>query len=218
LFRALVLMGGGLALSCGGVARGEPDPTPLSSAGSSGASGGTVAPGSGGATVITPPGPVITIGGGTSTVDAGVPVPLACPPEQYDCDLSTLNFCVLDLNSALAAGACVCNPSRPKSVKDCKPNENLVCMIASLDGAPLTTWDGSVNAQCSCIPSPIPATYNDCYSTCEKAFPEVNPNWARCVLPNPCTYDASGACTATPADVLYQDGILCGGCANIGLK
>ncbi len=208
LFRALVLMGGGLALSCGGLARTDHDASAGGASAEPGGASGSSGAGaeSGGATtiVITQPEPV----------DAGPP-PLDCPTEQYDCGVLEQSYCGFNVNNALALGACVCNPARPISVKDCKPNENIVCYQGYLPGPQIQTWDGSVHVQCSCIPSHVPATYEDCQPACAQAFPGVT--GTSCMLPPQCTYDASNNCTATATDVLYQDGIMCG-CANIGLK
>ena len=223
LFRALVLMGGGLALSCGGVARTEQDAP--ESGGSSGAATET-----GGA------GPVVTVGpatsttdsGGATTVDPAMPMPpkagpytgaLGCPSEQWDCSASTTTSCNLDLSALQAAGSCVCDASRPTSAGACKANENFVCIqgYAGIMESVPTTWDYSVHVQCACIPSPTPAAYDNCGAPCRQAYPNRDTFEFRCILPSPCTYDDSGNCTATSADVLRQDGIMCG-CANIALK
>ncbi|MEO7035120.1 MAG: hypothetical protein ABI548_14480 [Polyangiaceae bacterium] len=57
---------------------------------------------------------------------------------------------------------------------------------------------------------------DDCSTVCAQAYPDRNTGGLSCMLPSPCTYDDLGNCTATSADVLRQDGIMCG-CANIGL-
>ena len=132
LFRALVLMGGGLAVGCGGIARGDAPPD-LHVAGSNSASGG--APGSAAA------GSVASVGG--SGIILGVPAAGAgsqsasgaggadvsavyhpsCPYEQWDCRRATSdNSCYLNLKSKddpFAAG-CSCDSSRPTSAADCK--------------------------------------------------------------------------------------------------
>ncbi|MEP7050826.1 MAG: hypothetical protein ABJB12_10750 [Pseudomonadota bacterium] len=225
LFRALVLMGGGLALSCGGVARTEPDPLGSSGAGS-GASGFHSVPGASGATTTGPGGSAtITIGGftsdpGGSAAGGGEPAPLDCPTEQYVCKSIYDDYCgEVDLSSALAMGACVCDRFRPTSIKDCKPNENIFCRQGYLPGATPRTWDGSIHVQCACIQSPIPAASGNCLPACQQLLQNYAAPSGRvgCILPNPCTYDDSGVCTATSEDILYQDGIMCG-CANITLK
>ena len=229
LFRALVLMGGGLALSCGGVARTERDAPE-----SGGASGTATQTGGAGPVVVVGPATSTTDGGGGSTsVGPGMPVPptsepytgtLACPSEQWDCSSDMSNACALDLASLQAAGACVCDPTRPTSAKDCKDNENFVCIqgyvgtyAGSMPAPVPKTWDYSVHVQCACIASQTPPTYDSCDTACRHAYPNQDTASFRCVLPSPCTYDDSGTCTATSADVLRQDGIMCG-CADIGLK
>ncbi len=227
LFRALVLMGGGLALSCGGVARTERDAP--ESGGSSGAT--TETGGAGPSVVITVPGGATstTDGGGGISVGPGMPVPpklgpytgtLGCPSEQWDCSANMPTGCSLDLTALQAAGSCACDPSRPTSAKACKANENFVCLqgyAGSMESVP-ATWDYSVHVQCACIASPTPATYDSCDTACRQAYPNRDTAWFRCLLPSPCSdYQADGSCTATSADVLRQDGIMCG-CADIGLK
>jgi hypothetical protein len=219
LFRALVLMGGGLALSCGGVARTEPDPTTSNASGSGGNGGASSAGGSAaaalggsGVIMITDPGQGTATGGGSSAGEADS-VLLDCPTEQYDCGATSQDLCgLLDLPSALATGLCVCDRFRPTSVKDCKPNENIVCLAGYLPTPSGPPADFTRRIRCTCIPSPVPASYENCSAACRQAG--YGPS---CTLPNPCTSNDSGVCTATSADVLYQSGILCG-CANIGLK
>jgi len=74
------------------------------------------------------------------------------------------------------------------------------------------------HVQCSCAKSPPPG--DTCIATCNSAFPEVMGNGERifdCFPAPTSTCDDNGTCTATSADVLRQDGIMCG-CADIGLR
>lgn len=237
LFRALVLMGGGLALGCGGVARTDPSPNPIASSGGGGSNdlggstaggsgsnsvgGSTAGPGGSSAIIVPDPVPPITTGGNANAGGGAALLP-DCPTEQYSCAGFAQAYCAewtehFDLSAELQKGSCVCDSSRPTSVKDCKSGENLVCFQGYVAGIDPGNWDRQLHVQCSCIPSPVPATYEDCMPDCVRALPGVNTNRLGCHLPSPCTYDASGVCTATSADVLYQDGIMCG-CADIALK
>jgi len=226
LFRALVLMGGGLAVGCGGVAQGgAPVDTDTASAGS--ASGG--APNGGTASDIVlsnlaGSANVVGAAGASSQAAAGAgsnnPYDPSCPYAQWDCSsAATSEFCRLNLQSKgdPRASGCVCDTSRPTSAFACKSEEAFVCRQAyppyvATQPWP-TTWDRSLHVQCACVPAPQPKY--ECSATCASAFSGTGAT--QCSLPNDTACDERGVCTATSADVLRQDGIMCG-CADIGLK
>jgi hypothetical protein len=232
LFRALVLMGGGLAIGCGGVAQGgTPDRNDIGSTGSpsGGAASSTVASVAGMSSVG---GSAITIGipvaGGATQSAAGAPGTVAaayynpsCPYQQWDCSGVPPSACYFYLKSKddPQAAGCVCDSSRPTHSSACKADENFVCLQAYppyVEAQPgPSTWDGSLHVQCACVPSPVP-TYDNCQVTCATAFSRINQRLL-CSIPHESTCDEHGVCTATSADVLRQDGIMCG-CADIGLK
>ncbi|HEY1533633.1 MAG TPA: hypothetical protein VGF76_06430 [Polyangiaceae bacterium] len=232
LFRALVLMGGGLALSCGGIAEGGRASTGDGAAGAaSSAAGASSSSGSSGATTILVAVP--SSAGATSL--AGVPsfagAPNVTPPTpdcpyaQWDCT-SDQPICYLPIVSATdpAASNCFCNTNRPLTPNDCKPSESLVCLQGSnqaLLASGQAGWDGSVHLQCSCVEAS--ATGDTCDYACAKAFPDGatlgqgGELFLTCMPPPKQTCADNGVCTATSADVLRQDGIMCG-CADVGLK
>ena len=218
LFRVLVLMGGSLALSCGGSAvidgnaGGSGGTRTVGGAGQGGvAQGGSGAQGGAGAIAGT-----VAIGGGASSgeVDAG---PLDCPPAQWDCSGRGAT-CQTDPWNAGPPAGCVCDLKRPKSVADCAANEDLFC-LRSFSGEPdPATWDTSTHIQCACVPGPAVPDYETCGMACTKIYTELaGQGNATCSLPPTMTCDPSGNCTATAANVLRQDGIVCG-CAPIVLK
>lgn len=224
LFRVLVLMGGTLALSCGGSA--VVDGSAGGAVGSGGAGGaravggagqGGVAQGGGaqgGAGAIAG---TVAIGGGAGSgvLDAGPP---ECPPAQWDC--SGLGaVCGPNIGNAGQPAGCVCDLKRPKSVADCAANEDLICERAYTGEPDPTTWDTSTHIQCACVPGPPVPSYDMCGTACTKTYTNLSGQGsASCSLPPSSTCDPSGNnCTATAANVLRQDGIVCG-CAPVVLK
>ena len=219
-FRALVLMGGGLALSCGGRAEDSSGAGSYSAAGAPSSAGGASDGGSGGAATI-----VVSTGSAGALSVAGAPSITPpkpdCPYAQWDCS-AVEPVCYLSLSSLTdpVASKCFCDSKRPVTANDCGKDESLLCLQASWqEGTPSGTWDGSVHVQCSCVKSPRPA--ESCSSACSAVFPEqAMINGERifgCVEPDASTCDNNGTCTATSADVLRQDGIMCG-CSDIGLR
>ena len=211
LFRTLVLMGGALALSCGGVARSE---SGLGEAGAPTSNGGG---GSAGAPTTLAGAP--SVGGSSEVVDAGPPLDAECPFPQWDCSKSA-PACYRDISHGLAATGCFCNRARPATLADCSPNEVLLCQqgyVQSLSGESYRagTWDGSVHIQCSCFATSIPASAQLAYDECLKTFPA--PQYVEITSYLPPEQMCDVACTATSADVLRQDGIMCG-CAPTTLK
>lgn len=173
LFNAMVLMGGSLALHCGGNVDHEPSAHGGSSAAGAPGSGG--APASGGAVSIPAAGAISISSGGTVQVDPG---PFECPPAQWDCSATPAqcwgeNFLLPD--------KCACDPTRPLSPKDCVDSD-WACLRAEYDSMqrPLTT---QVEFECRCVPH-----QPTCSQTCEKAYGAplhceeqgVNPNAVVC--------------------------------------
>jgi len=231
LFRALVLMGGALAVGCGGVAQSDaPHGDGISRSGSpsggaassSAASVGGTSNVGGDATItgIAFAGGATQAGAGAPSVDAADYYHPSCPYQQWDCSAVQPSPCTFYLKSKddPQAAGCVCDPSRPTSASACKLDENFVCLQAFppyVEAQPgPNTWDGTLHVQCACVPSPTPA-YDNCNATCANAFRTGELRLA-CLF-NDTTCDDHGVCTATSADVLRQDGIMCG-CADIGLK
>jgi hypothetical protein len=224
LFRVLVLMGGSLALGCGGSAVIDGSPSGsggtkvVGSAGQSagGAAAGGAGQGGGAATAGSIP--VISIGGtgagGSGEVDAGPP---PCPFAQWDCS-GLGQVCEPNLGAGGLPAGCACDLKRPKSVADCNANEDLICRRAYSTEPDPSTWDTSFHIQCACVPGPSVPSYDMCGTACSKAYPMLSPNAASCSLPPSTTCDPYGNnCTATAANVLRQDGIVCG-CASVILK
>jgi hypothetical protein len=221
-FRALVLMGGGLALSCGGRAE-DSRAANYSSAGAASSAGGASNGGSAGTTTVV----VYTPSSAGALSVAGAPsvMPLPepdCPYAQWDCS-AIEPVCYLALASLTdpIASKCVCDSKRPVTANDCGKDESLVCLQAYWqDGTLPGTWDNQVHVQCSCVKSPTPV--DSCNTACSTAFPTQamiggGERIFGCRLPPSTTCDDNGTCTATSADVLRQDGIMCG-CADIGLR
>jgi len=229
LFRALVLMGGSLAIGCGGVAEREaPESIDVGRAGS--ASGGAASNGAAGSVGGTPftigsAGALTQLAAGATSLDAAAFYNPTCPYPQWDCGVVQPGYdaCYLNLTSKddPRAAGCSCDSSRPTSADACKSDESFVCRQAFppyTEAQPTpSTWDGTLHVQCACVATPTPTpTWDNCTATCSKAYP-VSGAWTRCSLPSASTCDDRGVCTATSADVLRQDGILCG-CAAIALK
>jgi len=215
LFRAMILMGGSLALSCGGSVSVERNPT--GAGGSSGMnSGGSSAAGSGGSSAVGTAGGLSLAGGagGSSALQAGS---FECPPAQWECAGYGCSVEFSSSSGTLPTG-CVCNLARPQSAADCSASEALVCApgyntdSVSTSSPPPSTWGGTAHVGCSCVPLSLPATYEACSAACSAA--SLGPE---CGMAAETTCDDAGVCTATSADVLRQDGILCG-CAPVGLK
>jgi hypothetical protein len=234
LFRALILMGGGLALGCGGVAQTNTQTTEsggaqtgpatsTSTAGSSNATAGNsnATAGNSNATAGSSSSGTIQLGqaGGVSANNggsSGVPNDDGCPYAQWDCSQLT-PACIRDLSQGLAGTGCFCNSARPLTVTDCAANESLFCLQAIGLGSP-DTWDYTNHIQCSCAPTPAATDYEAAANTCLDVFPGQTRFNLTAYLPASTTCDSTGTvCTATSADVLRQEGIMCG-CADIGLK
>src|SRR4051794_337936 len=122
LFRALVLMGGGLALSCGGAYSSE--------------SGGGANPAlvNAGGTSSNPSG-----AGGSAAGASPLPTP-ECPFAQWDCSRAE-PVCVRDITNLTLPPGCVCDGTRPLSANDCKPDQSLLCKQGFVADRAEATWD-----------------------------------------------------------------------------
>lgn len=223
LFRALILMGGSLALGCGGVAQSEGH-APENGGSSAAPATSTASAGSGNASNGSAGGPIqlgqaggTSSGGSGSTSNAGIPTGDGCAYAQWDCSQLVPN-CVRDLTLGMAGLGCSCNPARPLSANDCGPNESLFCQRAfGPFEPPADAWDYSVHIQCSCAPTPAATDYEAATDSCLQLFPGETSYSMGAYLPATMICDNAGVCTATSADVLRQEGIMCG-CADISLK
>jgi hypothetical protein len=191
LFRAMVVMSGGVVLGCGLTSQDPDDDGGSPSGGSAGAASGAGTGGSSGSTSSkggAGSGGTLIIGKGGSGGSAGTqPGPFPCEPEQWDCS-GIDQTCNYDGNGFELPQGCACDESRPTSPADCDGGELLVCRNAtSYQGAPL---EEPIPFECSCA---APADY--CQTTCTEVFPDL--------------YDASCQQDANP--------ILCG-CAVIVLR
>jgi hypothetical protein len=180
LFAAIVLMGGGLAVGCGGVvesshqvgAAGRPDVN-------SGGSGSVANPGEpangGGA---------ISLGGATSTSgssnvggllvnSAGAPAepepvepgPFKCPPQQWNCPASNCDYAG---RGWALPDSCDCDPARPLGPSDCALGEVFICETATTtaDGRALTK---PIALSCRCV-----TKTGDCGSECATTYGQGN--------------------------------------------
>jgi hypothetical protein len=191
MFRTMVMMGGSLAIGCGGITTKDGDVSPVVGGGGSGGSGGvtgsggTITPGRGGSGgVITPVGggsggvitPVvggtagaITLGIGGSVIGgaegSGNPAPIPCSPAQWDCSANPPQ-CAFDgkLWEWVLPESCTCDGSRPRTAADCSQGESSVCLAGTL-AADGTRLDPVVPFECSCVPK-----QNYCEFSCEAAF------------------------------------------------
>lgn len=162
LFRAMVLMGGSMALGCGGNATKSGGGPTAGSGGSGDGSGGTggTGPGAGGTG-----GTGILLVTSTSTTGvAQVPVepgPFPCVPAQFDCS-ATPPQC--SYPGWQVPENCRCDDTRPKSASDCAPDQTFVCRqgMERYDGAQYTEV---VPFECTCVPAG-----NYCQQECSTAF------------------------------------------------
>jgi hypothetical protein len=180
LFHAMVLMGGSLALRCGGETAGSPpgnttggnatggSATGGSATGGKASTGGTISgsggfgaggkAGSGGSAtggLIITPDPT----GGKVSVDPGS---FDCPPPQWDCAASP-PYCYG--NGYRLPEGCKCDRSRPLAPSACAAGQVLVCREGryTASGAPIETPFGF---ECSCTAAQL-----DCGLACDAVFP-----------------------------------------------
>jgi hypothetical protein len=157
LFAAIVLMGTGLTLGCGGVA----ERSGTGSTSSGGSSTGSTS--SGGSNVAG--GATLTIGGGPTLVPPDPPVPVVpgpfeCPPQRWNCaELA----CGLVANGWALPDACECDPLRPEKASDCAAGKVFVCRsgTSTADGTPFTE---QVPFDCHCVDKAMHLCQNECQS------------------------------------------------------
>ena len=176
MFRTIVVMGSGLALSCGGKAREDGQASaggssgsaaagsPSGASGSGNANGGSSSAGSsnGGTLNIggmlgiggSPAGGAPTVGGATSVGGAGGTP--ACPPAEWTC--SGPSDCGYE--TGWQPNSCKCDASHPKTSADCKLGQAFVCLSTGESAsAPRHGFD------CHCVPS---SSY--CSAECASAY------------------------------------------------
>jgi hypothetical protein len=168
-FRAMVLMGGSLAVGCGGTAiAGSDSGGSGGGGGGSGGPGGSGAGGSGGSGGPGGTGGGIVLDAGVGSVGGSFPVdggPMPCVPAQWDC-AGAQPTCVSNSGYELPQG-CVCDGTRPSTEADCGADESFTCLKATtVGGQPLSNV---VPFECSCV-----ATQQSCALTCAAAF---DPMW-----------------------------------------
>jgi len=160
-FYTMVVMGGALALGCGGMSNrdehtggGRPGGTPsgAGTGGGGGSGGGGSGSGSGGSGVIIMPEP---------DPDPVTPGPFVCVPAQWDCSAARPQC----YGSGFALPEnCRCDETRPKSEADCPVGQAFTCRVGTADaqGRQLTEV---VPFECSCA-TPQPT----CNDTCSSLF------------------------------------------------
>jgi len=162
MFHAIVMMGSGLALSCGAVAREDPSSSMAGGGGSAGkstAAGGNNV-GAGGVTGVSGSGVagggismggslMVNVGGSAGTGGVfgsaaanGAP-PADCPPSQWVC--AGADGCSYDTGWSLAN--CKCDPSRPTSAASCAAGQAFTCLSTTYGS------DKPYGFECSCIAS-----------------------------------------------------------------
>jgi hypothetical protein len=165
-FRAMVLMGGSMALSCGGTTTRHGGDSSSGGGGSGGGSGGAGdGPGAGGTGGTGGAGILLTsstTGVALSPVDPG---PFPCVPAQFDCGAAPPECTYPGWR---VPDNCRCDATRPKSAADCAPDQAFVCRKGT------ERWDGSpytepVPFECSCV-----ATGSYCSAECALAYARVD--------------------------------------------
>ncbi|HVJ16744.1 MAG TPA: hypothetical protein VM686_14985, partial [Polyangiaceae bacterium] len=179
LFRAMVLMSGGVALGCGGLSADQKEGTSSNdgkggSAGSvstggsqsGGAAGESARGGSAGAIQLGGTGGTggtvaVAGAGGTTTME-----PPPCPPEQWDCSEAFVECDYSTTGYTLPLG-CKCDDSRPLTSDACAANEWFVCRKArqTSSGEPLSEED-AIPFECTCVPE-----QQSCQIACQVAQP-----------------------------------------------
>jgi hypothetical protein len=201
-FRAMVVMGGSLAVGCGGVTTGTDTASSgtkgsggtggLGSGGAGGSDDSGGAPGSGGMMSGGAAGAggflVETGGSAGQPLDAGV-----CLPAQWDC-AETLLRCAYSADRWVLPKHCTCALGRPERADDCAANESFVCRAGAPNADGGTSSD-VVPFECSCVPE-----QESCYQACQAAFGDFGGQW-----------NCQEAGTRNPRDVLC-------GCALIVLR
>lgn len=179
LFRSIVVVGGSLALGCGGKTDVPDDEEETGSDGSGGAwsAGGSASGGatSGGAASGGAASGGATSGGATSGGAASGGGDGDCPPEQWDCsDVNLYSFygdgsAELYCTYLLPEG-CTCDPTRPTEPEDCPSGTARTCLAAG------STSEGELTElqpfACSCVSFDPDAQY--CTEACSVlGYPRV---------------------------------------------
>lgn len=158
LFRAMVLMGGSLALQCGGSASHHGSAGGGQASGGSGEGGApTAGGGSAGGSTANGGAEPISAGGVPEPVNPG---PFACPPAQWDC--GAVSPSCWSGSFELPEG-CACDSTRPLGPADCVDSD-WVCRRATHDSQqrPLSS---DVEFECACAPHAA-----SCRAACEGVF------------------------------------------------
>jgi hypothetical protein len=160
LFAAIVLMGSGLAVGCGGISAGERQEDGGGNPGPAGGGSGTTTSGTGsgaGGPIFVPSGGNEP-GTGTMPIAPVKPGPFACPPQQWSC---TRNECGLVANGWALQDDCACDDSRPLDAADCAAGKVFLCLEATStsDGRPLTE---TVPMSCVCADKAAYFCANEC--------------------------------------------------------
>jgi hypothetical protein len=166
LFAAIVLMGTGLALGCGGVSTSSREETGggPSTGGGNGASGSGTSTSTSG-TSAGAGGPILLPNGGSepgiSVPPTPAPVkpgPFACPPQQWTCAKSE---CGLVASGWALQDDCECDETRPRVAADCQEGKVFVCLegTSTSDGRPLTE---TVPMSCKCVDKSMYFCSNEC--------------------------------------------------------
>jgi hypothetical protein len=158
-FHSMVVMGGAIAVGCGGISSGEGRVSGGSGSGSGGGGGGGSGGGAppNGGTSGSPP--VIMVGGaGQAPVEPG---PFACSPAQIACSTA---YSACHRGGFQLPDDCFCDDDRPLSPADCSAGERFVCKraLANASGTPFTA---EVKFDCLCVPDGL-----DCLTTCSSTY------------------------------------------------
>jgi hypothetical protein len=150
LFHAMVLMGGSLALGCGGLSDEDREGSASGGSGAngpaagSGGTGGGISFGGGGSSAGSSSGGATA---GNAGMGTGGSAPSACPPAQFDCSASGPSCSGVSYS---LPSDCACDETRPRTAADCDSGEAFVCFNAETgpDGQPIE----SVGFACQCLP------------------------------------------------------------------
>jgi hypothetical protein len=219
MFHSIVLMGSGLSLGCGGVAKldGTAASGSATDAGSSstslGGSGGLSAGGSRSDLIILPAagspssGGALGVGGtlgsagdvSGAAATGGFVSPLPCSPAQWSCAPTEVSCPPFDGFQLGTGKDCKCDPARPASAARCGPGYTFICMAAERD-AQGNRFPQPIPYGCMCQPT-LGANPNQCYDLCNRAFqiPSID-------------------CYVTEPDASVQDATVLCQCATIILK
>ena len=175
----MVLMGGSLAVGCGGLSE-QDARTHNTGSGAGGAPSGNTGGGGSGAPTSGGRGNIIGLGGAASggvagsvsmTAGAGgqTAPPLSCSSAQWDCS-ADVPECSFSGTGFTIPNGCICNASRPKTALDCATDEAFVCRNGTRR-ADAQVLPAPVAFDCRCLPA---------QSTCELMCDQVNEPGATC--------------------------------------